>query len=67
VNFRFCVLKDELAWAVRDSDIGCVSVGKKGKQGPEQSAASTSFIVPRDKQRSRNKHTRRWEQQGLQY
>jgi hypothetical protein len=24
VNFRFCVLKDELAWRVRDSDIECV-------------------------------------------
>ena len=58
MNFRFCVLKDELAWRVRDSVIAlahvcvcvcvCVFEGERrvGNPGPEQSAARTSLYRP---------------------
>lgn len=56
MNFRFCVLKDELAWRVRDSVIAlahvcvcvCVFEGERRVEnpGPEQSAARTSLYRP---------------------
>jgi hypothetical protein len=52
VNFRFCVLKDELAWRVRDSVIAlahvcvcvCVFVGERWGEKPRSRAICCTNI-----------------------